>query len=176
MKRNKSGLLCLTLVIALGLLGVGSAYWTEGLNIAGTVETGVFEVVFTEFERVEDHPPWVDVQPNEEVLEPPEDSHGFSITTQPWWPPPWYYRFEVRYTVTNQGTIPARFEDSEITASPDPPWLTWLDQLSIGEGSGQVLGPGETDTITATGRIRTHLWGSYTLDATITYKQWNAAP
>jgi len=37
---KKIVLICLTLVLALGLLGVGYARWAENLSISGTVETG----------------------------------------------------------------------------------------------------------------------------------------
>ncbi|GAI88098.1 unnamed protein product, partial [marine sediment metagenome] len=43
---KKLGLLCLTLVLALGTLGVGYAMWSDTLTITGDVNTGEFIVVF----------------------------------------------------------------------------------------------------------------------------------
>jgi hypothetical protein len=37
---KKIGLLMLTLVVALGALGIGYAAWTDDINVTGTVETG----------------------------------------------------------------------------------------------------------------------------------------
>jgi hypothetical protein len=41
---RKIGLLCLTLVLALGALGVGYAHWTDTITIEGTVNTGSVDI------------------------------------------------------------------------------------------------------------------------------------
>jgi hypothetical protein len=44
---KKIGLLALTLIIALGALGVGYAAWTDTINITGTVHTGTLNIDVT---------------------------------------------------------------------------------------------------------------------------------
>jgi predicted ribosomally synthesized peptide with SipW-like signal peptide len=42
---KKIGLICLTLVIALGALGIGYAAWTDTVTMSGTVNTGTVDIV-----------------------------------------------------------------------------------------------------------------------------------
>jgi len=44
---KKTGLIALALVLALGAMGVGLAYWNETLTISGTVATGELDVEFS---------------------------------------------------------------------------------------------------------------------------------
>lgn len=45
-KFGKVGIICLALVLALGILGVGFAAWSDTLYIHGSVETGHVDVEF----------------------------------------------------------------------------------------------------------------------------------
>jgi hypothetical protein len=47
-KMKKIGLLCMALVLALGMLGVGYAMWKDEVTIEGTVSTGTVEVDIVE--------------------------------------------------------------------------------------------------------------------------------
>ena len=44
---KKIGIVCLTLVLALGSLGIGYAMWAETIDVSATVNTGVLDVQFT---------------------------------------------------------------------------------------------------------------------------------
>lgn len=45
---KKTGLIALALVLALGAMGVGLAFWNETLTIEGTVNTGALDVEFSD--------------------------------------------------------------------------------------------------------------------------------
>jgi len=57
---KKFGLLCLALVLALGVLGVGYAMWTDTVTISGTVSTNTVTIGFTEFtcQEMYEELPW----------------------------------------------------------------------------------------------------------------------
>lgn len=54
---RKIGVICLSLLLALGLLGVGYAAWTDEIFIDGTVETGTLCVEFGNTEIRDPHQP-----------------------------------------------------------------------------------------------------------------------
>jgi hypothetical protein len=49
MLMKKIGLICLTLVFALGAMGVGYAMWTDTIEIEGQVNTGTVDIVVEEY-------------------------------------------------------------------------------------------------------------------------------
>jgi len=107
---KKIGLICLAVVLGLGALGVGYAYWSDILTINGTVATGEFDTNFKSGSII----------PTDNEEEPPEvgtcevsgvGDKTFTVTIGNGYP---CYEGTVTFQIQNDGTIPAKISSIKI--------------------------------------------------------------
>jgi len=152
---KKIGIIALTLVLALGSLGVGYAHWSDQLYVEGTVKGGELMVGFTEILLNETHvdPTTGDKVPGEYldkdvgevtyVLEGRRECvhtgkygyEGVLVTITDAYP---CYQAHITFVVENLGTIPVIFEGvtitdptDELTYDPDLEALVDADGVEI---------------------------------------------
>ncbi|MGL4344447.1 MAG: hypothetical protein ACRCTE_04550 [Cellulosilyticaceae bacterium] len=95
------------LVLSMGVLGTGYAYWTDVLTVGTTVSTGKFEMAFnTEEDGINDNSEYVEST----ILEPMDK--GFSVEIKDVYP-----GAQANYyiNIKNEGTIPAKVEEVKVT-------------------------------------------------------------
>ena len=112
-------ILALTLIIALGLMGAGYAYWTDTLTINNSVSTGEFNVDFMK----EDGYPKMFGRTNEQYLVKSleQNDNTVSISVGNMYPDS-YVRYELK--MKNTGTIPAVFKNAEVVINEDQDGFT----------------------------------------------------
>jgi len=168
---KKIGILCLALVLALGLLGVGFALWDKTLYINGTVNTGEVDAEFTNVSCMEDvEVELKDVGQCEALLG--ADLQSLDITITNGYP---CYGCTVYFDITNTGTVPVKVNAMTIT-NPDPAAVavTWTLDLAVGD----QIDAGDS----ASGDIYIHVeqgaaeLAQYTFTAEIWLVQWNEYP
>ncbi len=147
---KKFGLLCLAVVLALGLLGVGYARWAEELYLGGTVETGSVCWEWTGASNIDPGPPpdivvpdyhslpgfawssdhsayfWMgpkDVGYTTSEVEVAEHPHHVTLTLHNVYP---CYFNEISLYAHNCGTIPIHFERVIIESAYDRYILDWI--------------------------------------------------
>lgn len=131
------GTMFMVLVIALALLGVGYALWSETLTIEGSVQTGEVDVQFSTYDPVEcvdDNGTLTCPEPAEkadaanctvEWLGPDGDSQGddgsdlLKVTVTGMYPS---YHCKVRFDVTSTGNVPVHVWLPEATGTI-PEWV-----------------------------------------------------
>lgn len=127
---KKIGLLALAIVLSLGLVGAGFAYWNETLTIEGEAETGELDVVFVTYTGFETSP-YVSLQPTRllKVFWGGEKSHTWDLTgVYPSFGSGGLFSqhcFFMFYSMRNVGTIPAKVQSLDID---HPDWIqveTW---------------------------------------------------
>jgi predicted ribosomally synthesized peptide with SipW-like signal peptide len=104
---KKIGLICLAVVLGLGALGVGYAYWSDILTINGTVATGNFDTNFTEVNATDD-------DAGQDVATCTVSNiqdKSFTVTIGNGYP---CYTGIVNFQIRNDGTIPAKIKSIEI--------------------------------------------------------------
>ena len=122
---KKIGLLVLAVVLALGSLGIGYAYWSDSLDIGqNPVETGEFNVCLKAYLGLETSP-YVTLSPRAAYF-PGTSTKSHSFTLSGIYPSfgsgcfgP--NSFWVLYTAVNTGTIPAKVASVDFTGTS--PWL-----------------------------------------------------
>jgi hypothetical protein len=172
---KKIGLICLTVVLALGSLGVAYALWSEELVIDSTVNTG--EVNMEIVDITPNDPPGT-IDPNHDkdvgsvVAEiDPGDNQRATITVTDAYP---CYQGLVHFTVHNNGTVPVKLQAIIVDA---PPCIT----VSAWDGTGEQIEPGPLWDPPAMGdnTIRFHVeqcadeLATYTYTVEFYYVQWN---
>jgi hypothetical protein len=101
---KKLALICLVLIIATGFAGMAYARWSSTLTIAGTVQTGTFDVVFDAFNSPGNS--------NGATFSAPKtDNHNYTITLNNLYPG---LDATFDFTLKNTGTVPARIKDIKI--------------------------------------------------------------
>jgi predicted ribosomally synthesized peptide with SipW-like signal peptide len=117
---KKVGMIVLALVIALGALGAGYAYWTQDLHINGSVATGNMSVIFTGGSGTV-------VEPATSALTTVSASgKTATVTVTNAYPG---YAFQVILNGTNNGTIPVKL----LNATYTPVSGTIFDKMTIGD-------------------------------------------
>jgi predicted ribosomally synthesized peptide with SipW-like signal peptide len=187
------GTMFLVLVIALAVLGVGYAFWSETLTISGTVQTGEVDVEFSTYDPVE----CVDTQTGLCQPEPAgketaaectvewsqnnteAGDDGFDqllVTVTGMYPS---YHCKVSFDVTSTGSVPVHVKWPEPTGDI-PEWVA-TDFESCYPDSIQLHKDESTDPCT----IDIHFTneqappegsGPYTFGWTILAHQWNEEP
>lgn len=127
---KRIGLLALAVVLSLGLVGAGFAYWTETLNIDADVDTGELAVGLRWYHAFEKSP-HVGLSPRAVYWQSPGvHEHTFYLTNV--YPSfgsgclPDQQFFCAVYFMTNEGTIPVKVEAINIT-KPD-----WIEVVTYG--------------------------------------------
>ena len=173
-KFGKVGIICLALVLALGILGVGFAAWSETLYVRGNVETGHVDVEFVEV--LSSDPPGIDdttlqldggfpylkIQQQDKDVGTTtatiNDTKSATVTITNGYP---CYTVWVIFYVRNSGSIPIRLTDIQF----DPPevyvdgvgwmptdlWLStsgWVVTFTPNGGMEQVISSGSNAIIT----------------------------
>lgn len=163
-RKTRSGsrlsIFCIVLALSLGAVGVGYAAWQEGLAIGGTVATGDIDPVFTRCEVVGES-----CSPSRAAALVVADGKRVLIQVHDAYPG-YYVRF--RYRVTNQGTVPVRFETE--THSTDP-----AVELELSAPAGVIDGRGgfrEGDLSLTVGGAEESKTYDFTVE--LLFRQWNA--
>lgn len=130
---KRIGLLALAAVLALGLVAAGFAHWTETLTIEDPVTLGEVDVKFAQScNTMADHYPawaWGAWDAGEPVkLEYNIDRDTLTVGRSKLYPGA---RFGFRFAIKNEGTIPAKIKNVEVTnvkingepAEDVPDWL-----------------------------------------------------
>jgi len=123
--------LALVLLIALGTLGLGYGFWSESLQINGTVSTGNLDVAFVATGPATEYDPG-DAATCVFAIDP--NGNSMQVTIEGAYP---WYECNIPVSVVNNGTVPVNF--SGPTAVSLPPWLG-LQLASI----STTLAPGGT--------------------------------
>lgn len=104
---KKTKFLALVLVVAIMMMGAGYAYWTQGLMISATVDTGILDVRFEEPANIDNEN---QDQPNADVT-PSSDGHILSVTFTDIYPG---VENTIYFDMVNRGTLGAYVDDFEI--------------------------------------------------------------
>ena len=172
---KKIGLLCLSLVLALGLMGGGLAYWTDVLYISGTVATGELDLAFTNAET-DDNEDEVslgfDVGWNEVSLSDTDDDGDLDqavITVHNA-----YHSFKciTWFTVENVGTIPVHITVTVTSSDPE------LDISISDDPTSTIIQPGESVIFDVTCHVLStaHMSSQYSYVVDVLGDQFNAGP
>lgn len=130
---KKIGFICLALVLALAVVGIGYAHWWDTVYVDTTVKSGHFDIIFT---QARSNDPLIDT-----TLDPREAGEWWLLDTLPCWGGyrwnkdvgslevtgagttaltvtldkgyPGYYP-SIGFTIDNPGTIPAKIESIKI--------------------------------------------------------------
>jgi len=143
---KKIGLLLLTLVLALGALGVGYAMWDKTLGITGTVNTGEVNMRIVSISQDDegiDLGTLIDgVTPKDKdvgwtvVQIDPNDNQKGIVTVHNAYP---CYENYVHFSAHNNGTVPVKLQDIIV----DNPSLCIT--VSAWDGLGEQIEPGEVN-------------------------------
>jgi hypothetical protein len=106
---KKLGIICLTLVVALGLMGVGYAQWQQTLTVTGSVSTGTFDTQFQNVSFVRD----TNNVANGNVAS--VLAHSFTVNVTDLYPG---CEESARFDVANTGSVPAKVNVFKITFTP----------------------------------------------------------
>ena len=198
---KKIGIMALALVLALGVLGVGYAMWTDTVTINGTVETGnlilgVADIstddpagtadpqcgagVNTEGKDVASfisingtHKCW-HVGPN--VFSTYELFDSVTETFDHVYP---YYGPTVTVMVANCGTVPLKILSMNVTSFTGTdltPWMSFSWDITLEDGTTHVTGSGNWDQFVAALGTPQIAGGKYiTIEKTICFEETNAA-
>ncbi len=161
---KKIGLLCLTLVVALGTLGVGYALWWDTLYISGTVETGDIGLE------------WGQGDPYDTEIAEKDVSYGecsisgdtLTLTVYDAYP---CIEYHFPISVTGTGSVPVHTNWMVVGGTANPDWITFPDW---GPGFAQIH---QGDVLN--GEIVIHLdntaeqLATYTFSVELDYWQYN---
>lgn len=170
---KKIGLICLAIVLALGVLGVGFGMWDKTLSIIGTVDTGEVNAIFTTA-SCDDPGTTIDPGKDKHVGSCSVSGAGtqeLTITVTNGYP---CYECTVDFTVDNTGTIPVKIQTLSLIGVPPEITVTWTG-LAVGD---QIEPKGQAGD-ELPGDIHIHVEQSaaelaqYTFSATIYLVQWN---
>lgn len=161
------GLLAIAVVVALALVGVAYAWWSETLTINGTVQTGVVNV---EFRNASDDDNGIDPGYDKNVADctesVSEDGNSMTIAITNGYPS---YTCTVSYAFSNPGTIPVKLQSVTGNIPPE------LGVTQTGPGVGDQLDAGQS--VTATIAIHVEQGAAqnanYSLTKSFEWVQWN---
>ena len=131
---KKIGLICLTLVLALGAMGVGYALWFDTLYLDGTVETGEVDTAIV---SIASDDVGIDPGYNKDVASTVVaivDSKTATVTITDGYPS---YSNWIHFTTHIQGTVPVRLQAINIV-NPNP-----CITVDAWDGIGEQRHPGE---------------------------------
>jgi hypothetical protein len=170
---KKIGLIAMALVLALGTLGVGFAFWTETLEVTADVETGELKVCFVDA--------WCEPDPfgaftmEVNLLDPDGDGNKniaeiIVLNAQQ------CSQAKAWITIKNQGTIPVHINLSVTSKDPH------LDVDISNDPTCQILQPGDEWTFDV--HVHGKISGPYDVEELAEYKfqlqlvgeQFNAGP
>jgi hypothetical protein len=152
---KKIGLLCMVLVLALGLMGAGLSYWTETLQIEGTVKTGELDACFIDYKAADNDAgdaadgygevsvKFYDGPDSEPAAAPIVDMSKCVITVKNAYPG---YVATVALAIKNNGTLPAKVK--AVTYSGDVAGECVFSAKLTTFVAGYVLPVGTTQTDT----------------------------
>lgn len=161
---KKIGLLCLALVLALGTMGAGLAYWTETLTIGGSVATGNLDAEFSSST----------FNPDAEIeatciIDPPQHA---TITVDNMYPGG---STTCTLTVDNTGSIPMKIDSVGIVIPSDYETYIQVSEThtmavipSLGSGTVSVK-------ISMLDSVTDGEGNSYTFDVKVNIVQFNAS-
>ncbi len=157
---RKIGLLALALVLALGTMGVGLAWWSDTLFIEGSIETGTLSAEFAGNECTADDA--IEVQCV-------TDGKTATITIGNMYPSG---TATCSLTLANTGSIPAKI--GSIVVDPDPAALD-IDVEGIDEGTTIIPIEGSVDVTVSVHGVPGELVesASYAFTVTIGVIQFN---
>jgi hypothetical protein len=114
---KRIGLILLVLVFALGAMGAGYAYWSQSLNINGSVDTGELAVTFTSVASDDPalHEEIVGYDAASTVITNTSDTVTFTVTNA--YPG---YSSGATITVHNAGTIPVKLASAVFNPGANP--------------------------------------------------------
>lgn len=179
---RKKWFVTLALVLSLALVGLGLAWWTDTLTIAGSVETGEVDVLFTGAFTDDDgvvNDPLIDP---DDPLDPPtydknvamkeavisEDGKTLTCVITNGYPS---YAPTTYFTITNTGTVPVKITGVTVT----PPAGGEV-QVTVPDLVDEVIDPDDS----LDGVCIQHVTeaaaenSTYTYTVTINAVQWNA--
>jgi len=168
---KKIGLLCLAVVLALGLVGGGFAYWSDTLTITTTVSTGYLQLKLTNIVPSNSNITCIKTSETGEAV-------SFTLTVSDAYPG---YEGKVDFKIENTGTIPAYIYDIDFDGSPAYPSWSHIGWDDIIWGEYKTLNVGQsydgfiTVTIDAPGPDVPENY-TFTFEVIIKSKQWNYAP
>lgn len=147
---KKLGLIALAIVMALGVMGIGYAYWSDQLKINGSVGTGSLGVAFTDSNSDDptgSNDPGYAYDAAETVVEI-TNTHQASIALNTVYPG---YKTGASLEVTNTGTVPVKVHKITLAVTGGEPALFGYMSL-IGWGFGGA--PVDMDYVLLPGAIK----------------------
>jgi hypothetical protein len=186
---KKIAAICIVLLVAMAVVGVGYARWYELLFVDVTVETGEVDVVWSleDFDDIGDEDPlkeeWSWIEAAIVTGQNPDDTLDIDIFNA--YPCIEYY---VDFNIENVGTIPVHVWNVLCEGNLPPEFVTMTDMAGAPIPEGMQLHPGEIfygkivihleNTWTdETGQVHDTLEDTtYTLQCTIDASQWNEDP
>ena len=166
---KKIGLICLALVLALGVLGVGYGLWDKTVYIEGTVNTGEVNAIMSVGDCSDTEPPEKDVSSIECYLDP-NDNQVLIVTITNAYPSIDYY---CNFDITNTGTVPVIVNGYTVTST-----LPVGATLEVPDFVGTQIEP----DLSVYGQLHVHLANdaeeltTYTFEVGIWLVQWNEYP
>lgn len=163
---KKAAFLVILFILCISLLGVGYAAWNDVLTITGTVNTGTFDVKFTQANSNDagstNDPGLPDsIAKNVGSTETVVTNKQVTVTISNGYPG---YSSQVSYEITNDGTIPAKVTATVALNSGSE------GNISVSDPgiNGQEIAPGGTLTFTVTSNVLDNAAEATTYGYTIT--------
>lgn len=161
------GLLTIAVVLALALMGVAYALWSETLDIDGTVHTGEVDVAF---QNASDDDNGIDPGYDKDVanctVNVAGDGNSMDITINNGYPS---YTCTVTYEVFNSGTIPVKLQ----SFSGVVPSELEITQSGLSVGGQIDAGQAVTATIAIHVEQEAAEGATYTFTKDFLFVQWN---
>lgn len=166
---KKLGTIAIALLVALGALGLGFAWWTSSLSIGGTVNTGTVNVDMVGASAVDNEIAPVDVGTAGAAV---VDTKTGSITVGNAYPG---YVATGTLTVKNSGTIPVKLDSLPVTGGD----AAVYDVATSGIAAGDELAVNESRDVVVTITVKddapaASMGGSTTFTVAPNFIQWNA--
>lgn len=167
--RWRALLIVITLSVAVGLMGVTMAQWSDTIYANEEVSTGELDVQFTSI--IGNTYPLRALMSSVINRIDGKDNHQLYLTmARAWHHDDFYCNFEL----TNTGTVPIRLGNPTITRM-DKYWLLgWKDAMDLEFNLPDSIDPGKT----AAGTVRVHnnspwIAGTYMFESEVPCYQWN---
>lgn len=126
---RRKWLVTLAVIMSLAVAGIGLAWWTDTLNVSGTVETGNLNVKFTGAEVSDNEPAGTDVGVITANVNN-ENDKKVDITVTNAYPG---YEGTATITITNDGTVPVKVASvGSATGVPSYAEVT-TENITVGE-------------------------------------------
>lgn len=172
---KRIGMIGTLLLVALLVLGVGFARWSDTLTIGGRVNTGSLKAEFDEVGSWDSEPEGKDYSSIECVVDE-DDPSVLHVTITNGYPSIDYYN---AFDIVNSGTIPLHVDAVTVNRGNLPQGATVeVTKNPTGDLVSSQLHPNKR----LPGVIKVHLGsdtamnGTYTFSATLAVGQWNIRP